>query len=166
MVHIYCGDGKGKTTAATGLAVRAAGAGKKVYVARFLKSTSSELASLRLLPTVTVAPHPEIMKFVFNMNEEEKAVCREQMEAIFDVAMQSGAEVIVLDECCGAVSTGMLDASGVAEAIKALPEGTEVIMTGRDPDEKLVAIADYITSMDKIRHPFDKGANARKGIEF
>jgi len=166
MNHIYCGEGKGKTTAAIGLAVRAAGAGKKVYVARFLKSSSSELKSLELLPNVTVAPHPNIMKFVFNMTDEEKAVCKGQMESVFKGAMDSGAEVIILDECCSAVTTGMLDAEAVACAIRALPVGTEVVMTGRDPDPKLVDIADYMTSMEKIRHPFDQGKDARKGIEF
>ena len=167
MIHIYCGEGKGKTTAAIGLAVRAAGSGKKVYVARFLKdSDSGELESLSRLPNVSVAPCPDKMKFTFAMNEEEKAECRAQSLSLLEGAFESGAELIVLDECCGAMATGMLDAALVSDYLAKFKDNTEIVLTGRDPDPKVEALADYITCMTKLRHPFDKGLPARRGVEF
>jgi len=167
MIHIYCGEGKGKTTAAIGLAVRSAGRGNKVYVARFLKdSDSGELESLSRLPTVTVAPSPEKMKFTFVMTDEEKAQCREQSRQMLETAFASGADLIVLDECCGAIATGMLDADLVSSYLSKYKDSTEIVLTGRDPDPKVEALADYITCMTKLRHPFDKGQGARRGVEF
>ncbi len=167
MIHIYCGEGKGKTTAAIGLAVRAAGSGKKVYVTRFLKdSDSGELESLSRLPNVTVAPSPAKMKFVFVMNDEEKAACRAQCLSLLEGAFASGADLIVLDECCGAMATGMLDAGLVRDYLCKFRENTEIVLTGRDPDPKVEELADYITCMTKLRHPFDKGLAARRGVEF
>ncbi len=166
MIHIYCGEGKGKTTAAIGLAVRAAGAGKKVYLARFLKAYSSELESLAKIPNITVAPYPAKMKFSFLMTPEEKEEQRAFAAGILSAAFDSGADVIVLDECCGALSAGILDLPSVLEKLGTLTEQQEAVLTGRNPPQDLCAMADYITSMEKRVHPFDKGIRARKGIEF
>lgn len=169
MLHIYCGDGKGKTTCSMGLAVRAAGHGRKVVVAQFLKSgNSGERAVLEQLPTVNCIPVPGTMKFTFLMNEQEKADTRAQMAAIFSRAAELGREsdLLVLDELCSAISTGMVPLEEVLAFLDSRPESLEVVITGRDPAPELQERADYITEMRKIKHPFDKGVNAREGIEW
>lgn len=169
MLHIYCGDGKGKTTCSMGLAVRAAGHGRKVVVAQFLKSgNSGERAVLEQLPTVNCMPVPEVMKFTFLMNEQEKADTRTQMTAIFSRAAELGREsdLLVLDELCSAINTGMVPLEEVLAFLDSRPESLEVVITGRDPAPELQERADYITEMRKIKHPFDKGVNAREGVEW
>lgn len=169
MVHIYCGDGKGKTTCAMGLATRAAGHGRKVVIAQFLKSgNSGERVTFEGLPNVTCLPVPETMKFVFAMSEEEKAQTSAQMTASFEKAVQLGREsdLLVLDELNSAISTGMVPLERVTAFLDSKPESLEVVITGRDPAPELQERADYITEMRKVKHPFDRGLNAREGIEW
>lgn len=169
MVHIYCGDGKGKTTCAMGLAVRAAGHGRKVVVAQFLKGNNSgERAVLESLPTVNCLPVPETIKFIFAMDAQEKAQARAQMTAAFAQAVEASrdSDLLVLDELCGAITTGMVPLEDVLAFLDNRPEGLEVVITGRDPASELQERADYITEMRKVKHPFDKGVNAREGIEW
>ena len=169
MLHIYCGDGKGKTTCSMGLAVRAAGHGGKVVVAQFLKGCNSgERAILEQLPNVNCLPVPEVMKFVFTMTEEEKAATRAQMTDILHRAAEAAreADLLVLDELNGAITTGMVALQDVLDFLDNRPQQLEVVITGRDPAPELQERADYITEMTKIKHPFDKGLNARKGVEW
>lgn len=169
MIHIYCGDGKGKSTCAMGLATRAAGHGWKVAIAQFLKGDNSgERAIFEGLPNVTCLPVPQSMKFIFAMNEAEKADMKNQMTAAFDKAAQVGREsqLLVLDELNAAISTGMISLERVTAFLDGCPEGLEVIITGRDPAPELVERADYITEMKKIKHPFDQGKGAREGVEW
>lgn len=169
MLHIYCGDGKGKTTCAMGLAVRAAGHGRNVVVAQFLKgSNSGERVVLESLPNVNCLPVPETIKFVFAMDEQEKTQARAEMTASFLQAAEASREsdLLVLDELCGAISTGMVPLETVLAFLDSRPEGLEVVITGRDPAEELQERADYITEMCKRKHPFDKGISAREGIEW
>ena len=161
LVHLYCGDGKGKTTAAVGLAVRHSGRGGKVVFAQFLKDgTSGECCVLAKLGVTVLAANP-VGKFSFRMTEEEKAETAAALGRTFDAAtgfaVRERATLLVLDEICAAVNCGFL------------PEKTdslEVELTGRDPSENLQVHADYITEMKKRRHPFDEGVAAREGIEF
>lgn len=169
MLHIYCGDGKGKTTCSMGLAVRAAGHGRSVVVAQFLKGgNSGERVVLESLPSVNCIPVPETIKFVFAMNEQEKAEARAQMTGAFEqaVAASRSSDLLVLDELCSAISTGMVPLETVLDFLDNCPEQLEVVITGRDPAPELQERADYITEMRKIKHPFDKGVNAREGIEW
>lgn len=169
MLHIYCGDGKGKTTCAMGLAIRAAGHGRKVVVAQFLKSgNSGERVVLSALPTVNCLSVPETMKFTFAMNEQEKAQTRAQMTASFAQAAEAGREsdLLILDELCGAIATGMVPLEDVLAFLDSRPENLEVVITGRDPAPALQERADYITEMRKIKHPFDRGVSAREGVEW
>ena len=169
MLHIYCGDGKGKTTCSMGLAVRAAGHGRKVVVAQFLKcGNSGERIILEQLPNVNCLSVPEVMKFVFTMTDEEKAQTRAQMTDILRRAAEAGrqADLLVLDELNGAITTGMVALQDVLDFLDSRPEGLEVVITGRDPAPELCQRADYITEMTKVKHPFDKGLNARKGVEW
>ena len=169
MLHIYCGDGKGKTTCSMGLAVRAAGHGRSVVVAQFLKGgNSGERVVLESLPSVNCIPVPETIKFVFAMNEQEKTEARAQMTGAFKqaVAASRSSDLLVLDELCSAISTGMVPLETVLDFLDNCPEQLEVVITGRDPAPELQERADYITEMRKIKHPFDKGVNAREGIEW
>lgn len=169
MLHIYCGDGKGKTTCAMGLAVRAAGHGRTVVVTQFLKGgNSGERAVLEALPTVQCIPVPETIKFVFAMTDEEKDQTRAQTTAAFTQAaeLSQNADLLVLDELCGAISTDMVPLTAVLDFLDSRPEGLEVVITGRDPAPELLERADYVTEMRKIKHPFDRGINAREGVEW
>ena len=169
LVHIYCGEGKGKTTCSVGLTVRAAGYGLRVLFMQFLKSgDSSELKVLRQLPEVTVFGTKPIKKFSFQMTEEEKAAERVRQTELLHTAFQKGAsaQLLVLDEVCAALSTGMLSLSEVLTGLDELPPETEVVLTGRDPALELLERAHYITEMVKRRHPYDSGISARPCVEF
>ena len=171
LVHIYCGDGKGKTSAAVGLAVRAAGRGMKVLVVRFLKTENSgEVEVLRSIPGITVTPCDRTFGFVFRMNEEQKAEAAEYYQKRFETAekeAESGNyDLLILDEILASCNYGMVQEQSVLDFLRTRPAGLEVVLTGRDPSEKLVEQADYVSEIRMIKHPYEKGVPARKGIEF
>ena len=170
LVHLYCGDGKGKTTAAVGLAVRHSGRGGKVVFAQFLKDgTSGECRVLAKLGVTVLAANP-VGKFSFRMTEEEKAETAAALGRTFDAAtgfaVRERATLLVLDEVCAAVNCGFLPEKTLTEFLESRPDSLEVVLTGRDPSENLQVHADYITEMKKRRHPFDEGVAAREGIEL
>ena len=171
MLHIYTGNGKGKTTAAVGLAVRAAGAGKRVNFIQFLKNgTSSEIAQLKKLG-IEVACTECCNKFTYAMNEEELGDLREEHDALLRQAEESvcagKADMLVLDEFIGAYTKGLLDTVLADRLISdALSADCELVLTGRDAPQELCDLADYITEMLPHKHPYDRGIPARKGIEF
>ena len=170
LVHLYCGDGKGKTTAAVGLAVRHSGRGGKVVFAQFLKDgTSGECRVLAKLGVTVLAANP-VGKFSFRMTEEEKAETAAALGRTFDAAtgfaVRERATLLVLDEICAAVNCGFLPEKTLTEFLESRPDSLEVVLTGRDPSENLQVHADYITEMKKRRHPFDEGVAAREGSEF
>ncbi|MDM8240175.1 cob(I)yrinic acid a,c-diamide adenosyltransferase [Pseudoflavonifractor phocaeensis] len=167
MLHLYCGNGKGKTTAAMGLALRAAGRGKRVVIAQFLKGANSgERFALAQLPQVTLLPVPDAVIFSFRMTEEERrAEARRYQDLLAQIRREApGCFLLVLDEACAAVNTGLLPLEDLLACLDSLE--CEVVLTGRDPAPQLVERADYITSMEAVRHPFEQGISARKGIEF
>jgi cob(I)alamin adenosyltransferase len=171
-IHVYCGDGKGKTTAAMGLSVRALGRGWNVVVSQFLKGQGTgELKILRTLPGCCVVEAPTATcKFVFQMDEQEKAeykACvQRHFQAVVDAVAETGAKLLVMDEVLDAVAMEMLSDEALAEFLKNRPEDLEVVMTGRAPTPCVDPLCDYITRMTKIRHPYDQGLNARIGVEF
>ncbi|HNZ63493.1 MAG TPA: cob(I)yrinic acid a,c-diamide adenosyltransferase [Bacillota bacterium] len=169
LIHIYCGDGKGKTTAVTGLAVRARGSGLNVLMTQFLKSgTSGELKPLRDLG-VEVISGKYSQKFVFMMNEEEKAETKAQCEKRFrEVTAKSreGVDLLILDEVMAAITTGMLAEQDVIDFLKTKPEHLEVALTGRGPSQALIDLADYVSEVVMRKHPYEtSGLLGRKGIE-
>lgn len=171
MVHLYCGAGKGKTTAAMGLALRAAGRGKRVLIAQFLKGADSgERLALARLPEVELLPVPERVRFSAQMTRAERWEAAERFRALCACCrarMAAGeAELVVLDEACAAVNTGLLPLEELLRVMDSAPEGVELILTGRDPAPELLARADYLTEMRCLRHPFQKGLRARAGIEY
>lgn len=169
LVHIYCGDGKGKTSAAIGLAVRAAGRGMQVVMVRFLKTDDSgELFALKRIPEIHVLPCEVSYGFVRSMDPETKRLaagyCREQLHKAVLAACR--ADVLILDEVAAAVRFGMLPEESVLSVIRERPSFQEIVMTGRDPSPGLLAAADYISEIRKEKHPYDAGILARKGIEY
>ncbi len=170
LIHIYCGDGKGKTTAAAGLAIRVAGAEKKVIFAQFLKNgTSSEIKILKELEQIDIFFLSTHRGFLKNMNEEQiNAAQHDYTQMLNDILLRAlhNTDLLVLDEVISACSHKIIPESRLVEFLKEKPERLEVVMTGRNPSENLLSLADYITEMKKIRHPYDKGIKARHGIEF
>lgn len=166
LVHLYCGSGKGKTTAAMGLALRVLGQGFQVCVVQFLKSgTSGELSPLSELGAA-VFSGPEKTKFTWDMTPEELEETRKQQTALLTKALSVPCDLLVLDEACAACRCGLVDEEQLKKAVLSKPQGREVVLTGREPAPWMVERADYITQMDCQRHPFEQGTAARRGIEF
>ena len=169
MMHIYYGDGKGKTTAALGLALRWVGRGGKVVIAQFLKGEDSgERVAWKEFPNVTLLPVPETMPFLWNMTPEEREQAAETAQ---DMLHRSGAltderTLLVLDELCGAVETGLILEELADRCLNQLPQGAEVVMTGRNPPSKWLEQADYVTELCARKHPYERGIQARKGVEY
>ncbi len=174
LVHVYHGDGKGKTTAAMGLALRARAAGRSVLVCQFLKDgTSGEVRMLGRLDGVTVLRDTPPVKFSFCMNEEERAASRAEHDEHLRTcvaAMRGGAaQMVVLDEVLDALSAGLLDEALMGECVRlaaAKPDGPELVLTGRNPPAFVLDTADYVTLMSAEKHPYQHGIAAREGIEF
>ena len=171
MIHIYCGDGKGKTTAATGLAVRAAGSGMHVLFARFLKTEDSgELVILDDVENITVLHMKKAFGFIWNLDEEEKEEMKEMYrmlwKQILECAKSGHYEMIVMDEIMAATEVGILTEGEVLSFLKEQKGRTELVRTGRNPAKSWMDEADYISDIQKKKHPFDRGVFARKGIEY
>lgn len=171
MIHIYCGDGKGKTSAAVGLAVRAAGTGMKVLFARFLKNENSgELKVLDAVPEIEVIHLERSYGFFSTLSEKEKAKVREMYlglwDKIRDKVSSGGYDMLVIDEFMAAYNYGLIPHEGAVCFLEEKPEEMEIVLTGRDPGEELVRLADYVSEIRKVKHPFDRGITARRGIEY
>lgn len=171
LVHIYCGDGKGKTTAAVGLAVRCAGGGGKVLFFQFMKGNNSgERVAMNQIAGIELVSGAEKMKFVWDMSDEEKQKLAKyynlKLEELEIKAYNGRYDMLVLDEIMSAISCGFVDLEKICTFIENKPEGLEIVMTGREPDERLIKTADYVSEIKKIKHPFDKNISARKFIEF
>ena len=171
MKHIYYGDGKGKTTAAIGLAVRAAGSKMIVLFVQFLKTEfSGERHILSHTENVTLTFCPLELKFTFDMDDKEKAQAAKIFKGIFDNAVTTALtekyDMVVLDEVFEAINAHMLSESEVYEFITNAPSSMEIVMTGHNPPQKFMDCADYITEFKKIKHPYDRGITGRIGIEF
>lgn len=170
MLHIYTGNGKGKTTAAVGLAVRAAGAGLRVHFFQMMKDgTSSEIAMLEKLG-VTVKASESCCKFSHEMNDSEKAIATAEHTAMLaEIMMLLGtglADLVVIDEFFCALSAKLVDSSLAEAMLNSYNGKTELVLTGRGACSPYTDRADYITEMTPLRHPYDKGVQARKGIEY
>lgn len=171
MIHIYYGDGKGKTTAAVGLAVRAAGSKMKVLFVQFLKTDSSgERNILGAIENVLLTSCPQNLKFTYEMTDAEKLQAAALFRGIFDrsaaTALSARYDMIVLDEIFDVVNEGMLSEAEVFAFIANAPNSLEIVMTGHNPPQRFIDEADYVTEMKKIKHPYDKGLGGRIGIEF
>lgn len=170
LVHIYYGDGKGKTTTGMGLITRAAGYGLRVLLYQFMKNNkTSERKILEKIENITIIDGLNQEKFSFQMTPEEKAerreFYREQFLKVTGLAVAEGYDVLFLDEAVYTISAGLLEEELVLGFLRTKPERLEVILTGNTPSEQLLECADYVSEIKKIKHPFDRGQHARLGIE-
>jgi cob(I)alamin adenosyltransferase len=169
LVQVYTGNGKGKTSAAFGLALRAAGRGLKVYVIQFIKGgfDYGELYVVDKLPNVTLRAFGRGKFIVDKTPAKEDVRLAEEALALAEQVVKSGDyDVVILDEVNVALSLGLVKLERVLELAKGKPKHVELVLTGRNAHEKIVEIADLVTEMREIKHPFNKGVPARKGIEF
>lgn len=171
MIELYCGDGKGKTTAAVGLAVRAAGHDIPVVFAQFLKNdTSGEIASLRKLDKVKII-HPVCSYgFVSSMTCEQKLETKKENNKILvkikEFAVRHEKSVVILDEVVHAINFDLIDKSAVKELLDIGKTDIEIVMTGRNPADDLIEVSDYYTEFINKKHVYDRGITAREGIEY
>lgn len=170
-VHIYCGDGKGKTTAAAGLALRAAGAGKRVHFVQLLKGNpTSELKSIELIPNIIVDRPQKSFGFTWEMTDEQKKeltdIHNSLLLSAFEKMTSGDTDMLIIDEFCGAYNKGLLDKKIADMVFFERPFSCELVITGRDPEDKFIEAADYVSEIKCRKHPYEKGVPARKGIEF
>ena len=165
MLHLYWGDGKGKSTAAFGLALRALGHGRRVSVVQFLKDGSSgEIALLRRCGAVVRAcPNA---KFTWLMTDAERAAARESNTAALRAALAEPFDLLVLDEACAANKNDLVEEPLLKEAAALAQQGREVVLTGREPAAWMQEAADYSTEMRAVKHPYTRGIAAREGVEY
>lgn len=168
-VQVYTGNGKGKTTAAIGLTVRALGAGLRVFFAQFIKGGRySEIGMLEKLAAGESLECRQYGQGCFIMrdpSDEDREAAKEGLREISRIMKSGLYDLIVLDEANVAVSLGLLDADDLTRLIDAKPERVELVFTGRGAPEGLIERADLITEMREIKHYYQKGVSARRGIE-
>ncbi|NNG66995.1 cob(I)yrinic acid a,c-diamide adenosyltransferase [Caldanaerobacter subterraneus] len=171
-VQVYTGDGKGKTTAALGLAFRAVGRGMKVIMFQFLKGMATgELKSAELLkPNFEIKRFAESKKFTWEMTEEElqelKSKVREEYEELLRILKSGEYDIVIVDEAMAAIHSGLLSVEDVLRLIEEKPESVELILTGRSAPQEIIEKADLVTEMKEIKHYYKKGVPARVGIEI
>jgi len=168
-IQVYTGDGKGKTTAAVGLCVRAAGAGLRVIFVQFVKGgrRSSELDALERLGVTVVRPAVASSGLMSGGITDDDVLAAGEAWRLAAEAIASGSyDVVALDECDIALASGLLETATVLSALAARPVHVEVIFTGRGAPAELIAMADLVTEMRPVKHYFDAGVDARLGIEY
>ena len=193
LVEVYTGTGKGKTTSSLGLALRAVGHNLNVYMIQFLKSgDTGELFSVqRYIPNITIAQFGveaikekqlkifELTKekktknvlredevYRFPPDEEEREAARQGFEHAKKIVSSGRYNIVILDEINCVMSKGLLDVKDVLELMKSKPENVELILTGRDAPNEIIEAADLVSEIKRVKHPYDKGILARKGIEY
>jgi cob(I)alamin adenosyltransferase len=171
LIHIYCGDGKGKTTAAMGLGMRAVGRDKKVLLTQFLKDNETgELNSIEKLgENFQVFKGVAVKKFFKFMSEEEQIETKKEHEDRFrkvtKKAIKENVDLLILDEIIASTNLDLIPLEEVVEFLKKKPVGLEVVLTGRNPNQELIELADYVSEIKAKKHPYEKGINSRIGIE-
>ena len=169
LVHIYTGKGKGKTTSSLGLAMRAWGHGANVTVIQFMKGwkeygeliTASKLEGLKMVQTGRA-------DYVYRGKEqpEDYDEAERGMETALRVMSSGKCDMLILDEINVAIDYGLVALESIIELVKNKPSGMELILTGRDAHKDLIELADLVTEMHEVKHPYNDGITARKGVEF
>jgi len=175
LVQIYTGDGKGKTTAAFGLALRAIGQGNKVLIYQFLKPPSLDIGERFALQMSGLKIRVEALDVQWDMAkspndpkavETAKTAIHEVLERLTETAEKRFYDVLILDEIVYCISKGLAKLEDIKNLIEKRDSRVEIVLTGRGATQELIAMADLVTEMKNIKHPFDKDTPARQGIEF
>jgi cob(I)alamin adenosyltransferase len=175
LVQVYTGDGKGKTTAAFGLALRAAGRGNTVLIYQFLKPPSLELGERLAVERSGLRIRVEALEVCWDLfgslrSEQDvagtKAAVKDALARLAELAAQKAYDVLVLDEIVFCLSQGLAEFADVKRLIEQKAPAVELILTGRGATPELIALADLVTEMKKVKHPFDEGVRARRGIDY
>ena len=168
-IQVYTGNGKGKTTASLGLTVRAAGHGLRSVIIQFMKGwiDYGELRGVEMLSPFVELHQAGRDTFVNreNPDPEDIRLAREGWELAKTTILERKADIVVLDEINCAVDFGLLPVSEVLDLLRRKPDGMEIVLTGRGAPEEIIAVADLVTEMKEIKHYYDKGLDARIGIE-
>jgi len=169
IVQVYTGNGKGKTSAAFGLALRAIGRGLKVYIIQFIKGgfDYGELYIVKKLPNLTLKAFGR-GEFVTQMppSEEDVEKARKAFELAKKVVKSGEYDIVILDEINVAMSLRLIEVEDILELIRNKPKHVELVLTGRYAPKEIIEVADLVTEMKEIKHPYTKGFPPRKGIEF
>lgn len=171
LIIVYTGDGKGKTTAALGLALRTVGWGGKVLILQFIKAwkTGEHKAIEKFLPSIKIIPAGA--GFVGIMGDkkpksEHQASAKKALEQAKNEIMSNKWQTVILDEINGAIEGGLVSVKEVITLLTSKPENVTVILTGREAKKEIIDNADLVTEMRKVKHPFDRGIMAKKGVDF
>lgn len=167
-VHLYTGDGKGKTTAAMGQAIRAAGAGKKVFIAQFAKGQPFSEAKLinQLLPAITIKQYGLECFIINSPTEKDKEVARRGLNELLEIIRSDLFDLIILDEANIAIFYNLYTSQELIGVLRQKPESTEIVITGRYATQEMIDFSDLVTEMVEVKHYYQKGVVARKGIEY
>ena len=169
LVQIFTGDGKGKTSAALGAAMRASGHGLRVHITFFMKGDYpyGEQSALALLPNITVARFGQ-REFVdpANVRPDEKEQARQALGDARQAVFSGEYDLVIMDEINVAAAWKLIDVDEVIQLIRGKPEDVELILTGRYADERVIEIADLVTEMKEVKHPYSMGLLSRKGIDY
>lgn len=165
-VHIYTGNGKGKTTAAIGLAIRAIGANKKVYIGQFIKSMKySEVKVLEKIKNITIEQFGDGCRINQDFTENDKKSAKDGLQKVKTIIKSNNYDVVILDEICVALYYKLLDLNEVIDLIKQKPNNIELILTGRYATKELIDLADLVTNCAEVKHYYKQGVLSRKGID-
>lgn len=166
-IHVYTGNGKGKTTAALGLAVRAACAGKKVYIGQFIKGSKySELDIVKYIPNITIEQYGRGCFIGNNPTSEDIKMAKAGLEKAKNVIKSGSYDIVILDEINIAIHLGLITYKDVIDTIMQSPKDLELVLTGRYAPPQIIEVADLVTDMVEVKHYYKCGVQAREGIEF
>ena len=166
-VQVYTGNGKGKTTAVLGLSIRAAGAGLKVFIAQFIKNGDySEIKALKRFSDLITVEQFGLGCFIRGKPTPEDIECaRKGIEKVKSIVSADNYKMVILDEANVAVKLGLFPAEDILSIMADKPEEVEIVITGRNADQRIIEKSDLVTEMKEIKHYFQKGVKARTGIE-
>ncbi|MCM8800837.1 MAG: cob(I)yrinic acid a,c-diamide adenosyltransferase [Candidatus Omnitrophica bacterium] len=167
MIQVYTGNGKGKTSAAIGIAIRAVGAGLKVYIAQFCKKgLYSELKALKKLKGIKIEQFGRSGFIKKKPKKKDWILVQHGLQRIKEVIAKKSYDMIILDEINIALHLGLLKVSDLIDTIKLASKDTEIILTGRYAPSKIIEIADLVSKIEELKHYYKKGVKARKGIDY
>ena len=168
LVHVYTGNGKGKTTAAFGLALRSVGAGMKVFIGQFVKGKqyNENLAVARYLKNITVKQYGLGCFIVNTPTEDDIRAAGKGLGEMRKIIQEGKHDLVIMDEVNIALFYKLIDVNQLIETIKAKPDHVELVLTGRYAPQEIIDIADLVTEMKEVKHYYQQGIEARDGIEY